>query len=122
MDKIYTELFQLFEQKRIELNLTQEDLSKLADISRPTYVNLKNGRRTPQLNSINNICEALKLDIGVVMKSIKNKTMEKESSFAEEPMVSYGESNMILQNLLNCHAENARLRLEIKELKKLQSN
>ena len=50
-------------QRRRDLNLTQDAVAKAIGVTRPTYVRYETGTRTPSLDIMLNIAEALRSDL-----------------------------------------------------------
>ena len=81
MDKIdYKEMGKRIKQKRKELNLTQEKLSEILEIS-PTYISeIERGTGISSLATITKIANVLNLDLDYLILGISNTNIDKTFS------------------------------------------
>lgn len=81
MDKIdYNEMGKRIKQKRKELNLTQEKLSEILEIS-PTYISeIERGTGISSLATITKIANVLNLDLDYLILGISNTNIDKTFS------------------------------------------
>ena len=81
MDKInYKEIGKRIKQKRKELNLTQEKLSEMLEIS-PTYISeIERGTGISSLATITKIANVLNLDLDYLILGISNTNIDKTFS------------------------------------------
>ena len=81
MDKInYKEIGKRIKQKRKELNLTQEKLSEILEIS-PTYISeIERGTGISSLATITKIANVLNLDLDYLILGISNTNIDKTFS------------------------------------------
>ena len=81
MDKIdYKEIEKRIKQKRKELNLTQEKLSEILEIS-PTYISeIERGTGISSLATITKIANVLNLDLDYLILGISNTNIDKTFS------------------------------------------
>lgn len=81
MDKIdYKEMGKRIKQKRKELNLTQEKLSEMLEIS-PTYISeIERGTGISSLATITKIANVLNLDLDYLILGISNTNIDKTFS------------------------------------------
>ena len=81
MDKInYKEIGNRIRQKRKELNLTQEKLSEILEIS-PTYISeIERGTGISSLATIANIAYVLELDLDYLIFGVSNTNIDKTFS------------------------------------------
>ena len=81
MDKIdYKEMGKRIKQKRKELNLTQEKLSEILEIS-PTYISeIERGTGISSLATITKIANILNLDLDYLILGISNTNIDKTFS------------------------------------------
>ena len=81
MDKIdYKEMGKRIKQKRKELNLTQEKLSEILEIS-PTYISeIERGTGISSLETITKIANVLNLDLDYLILGISNTNIDKTFS------------------------------------------
>jgi len=54
--------------RRIQLNLTQQELSELSGVSQQLISQIENGKAQPSLRTITKLAEVLKLDIDLKVK------------------------------------------------------
>ena len=60
--------------KRKEFSLTQEDISKMLNISRQAYSNYETGNRTPDLDSLIRLCQLFHL----TLDELDNQNLENQ--------------------------------------------
>ena len=54
--------------------LSQDDVCQIADVSRPTYVNLENGRGVGHIRSLEKVARALGFDLRLTLERKKTDT------------------------------------------------
>lgn len=68
-------------QLRIDKNLTQGDLGKLVNITKVSICGYEKGNRTPNLDTLADICEALGVTPSYLMGSEVNVVMESNNEY-----------------------------------------
>lgn len=71
MDKFYLKLADYIKEKRIDKNMTQEDLAKKLNVKRSTYANWEQGSRKIDVNNVMSICDILDIDMVELTKEMK---------------------------------------------------
>lgn len=71
MDKFYLKLADYIKEKRIDKNMTQEELAKKLNVKRSTYANWEQGSRKIDVNNVMSICDILDIDMVELTKEMK---------------------------------------------------
>lgn len=68
---------------RLKAGFTQVNFAKLLDLSRPSIVNIENGRQLPPLNILYDIAKVLDIDVESILKNLSvsniNSELEEDS-------------------------------------------